>query len=307
MKRTYLTLLTCVLAFACTNAQLNAQEQETAAKVLEAAATELKAQATEAEAQLEDALESSSDVSVEPVEVDVEKVDVEEAVEGAIVEKEDQAVAADDEMVKAIDAEANEVLEGEDEAEEDEEEELEEGPVFVRDDEDGQLIGLATATVGGEEVPIEANVSLVRNGVLISRIVAQEDGSFAFPNVAPGQYDMYGVASSYCGQQAFTVLPESDCTICRDTCPLELSQGGSCYRNFGGAPAASFTNVGTVSNFGGGGFFGGGGGFAGGGGGGFIGGGAVGGNGLRLLGIGGIATAIAVGVSDGGTEASPSE
>jgi len=177
--------------------------------------------------------------------------------------------------------------------------------VFVSVNSDGELIGLATAIVSGQTVPIEANVSLVRDGVLISKIVAEEDGSFAFPNVAPGDYDMFGVASSYCGQQPFTVLPENNCAVCQESVPLQLSQGGGCYSGFSGAPAASFSSGGIG---GGGGFFSGGG-FAGGGGGGFVagGGGAVTRSGLRLLGIGGIATAIAVGVSDGDDVASPTE
>jgi len=306
MKRLVLALLACVLAFA---GNLSAQEEGSASKVLDAVKSEAITQTTDTE--IRDALESSSDVSAEQVAADIQQA-AQEALEvasqdAAAVEVEQVQVA---QVIEAIDAQANEVMESEDETEESDgqEEELEDdGPLFVSVNQSGQLIGLATAIVGGQAVPVEASVSLVRDGVLISKIVAEEDGSFAFPNVAPGDYDMYGVASSYCGQQPFTVLPESNCTTCHGSCPLELSQGGSCYRNLGGAPAASFSS-GSLGGVGGG-FFGGGGGGLAGGGGGFAGGGgggALAGRGLRLLGIGGIATAIAVGSSDGG-DASPTE
>lgn len=85
---------------------------------------------------------------------------------------------------------------------------------------------------------------------------------------------------------------------------------GTCYSDLGSAPAATFTEASSFSGapvvtegFSSGGFTSG---FAGGGGGGISGGGFSGGGGgllggssrLRLLAVGGIATAIAVGVSD---------
>lgn len=297
MKRTLLILFSCVLAFA---SNLNAQDTEPADQGVAQPQVETQISG------LEDALESSSDVVAAEVEQAIEEALTDEAFEGEgfLEDAEDaQAVATDEipeeDLVEAIDAEANEV---DDELEGDEEE-LEEEPLFVSVNGNGELVGQATAIVSGQPVAIEANISLVQNGVLISKILAQEDGSFAFPNIAPGQYDMFGVASSYCGQQAFTVMPGSDCTVCQESVPIELSQGGGCYRSLGGAPAASCTCAGG-GGLGGGGFFssGGGGGFVSGGGGG----GALAGNGLRLLGVGGIVTAIAVGSSDD-DDASPSE
>lgn len=290
MQRSNLPLLACILAFAC---NLNAQEIPPYIR------GEAKPVAKVPASDLEDELESPSEVAAEAAELPtttVEKKDVEGEA--------DSAASSKDDLVEAIDTEANEIS-SESEAEESdgEEDEEAEGPVFVSVNEEGRLTGMVTAIVTGEPVPIEANVSLVRDGVLLSKIVANEDGSFAFPNINPGDYNMYGSASSYCGQQAFTVLPSESCTVCDDNVSLELAQGGSCYKGLSGAPAASFSNGGTggLVGSGGGSFFSGGGGFVG------SGGSAVAGrSGLRLLAIGGVATAIAVGVSDD-DDASPSE
>ena len=103
-----------------------------------------------------------------------------------------------------------------------------------------------------------------------------------------------------------TVLPECGCC---DTVDVGLTQDslGSCYSEVAAAPAATFSEGavfaegGFVSGpvFSTGGFVGGGGGIA-------TGGGVASGvSGLRLLAVGGIATAIAVGVSDDDEEASP--
>lgn len=301
MQRTTLPLLACVLVFAC-----NLNAQDVSIEIPGAAKPETKVQATE----LDDVLDSSSDVSKSPAgsvesadPVDTNNVSV--SVDVAEGETGEAATdAPDTEGNESVDggdvAEAGEASESEgDTIELDGEEDEEDGPVYVTVNENGQLVGQATATVSGEEVPIEANISLVRDGVLLSKIVADEDGSFSFPNVGPGDYNMYGSASSYCGQQPFTVLSGNSCDRCCDGVSLELSQyaQGGCYSGMAGAPAASFSG-------GVGGGLGGGGGFAGGG---FAagGGGAVG-SGLSLLKVGGIATAIALGVSSG-DDASPTE
>ena len=291
MHLSTLTLLACIFTFACNN--LNAQE--TSSEASKQASPEVEVQTSEAEAAVDSAATALSETPEE---------DLSEADSSVASEATDAQTGDEEKLIQAIDAEANEVSndEAEESEEEEEEEEEDEGPVFVTVDEEGRLIGLATAIVTGDIVPIEANVSLVRDGVLLSKIVADEDGSFAFPNVGPGDYNMYGTASSYCGQQAFTVLPSDTCTVCDDSLGLELVQGGSCFRGFGGAPAGRFSSGSTGGFFsggGGGGFFSGGGGLAGGGG------AAGGGSAFRLLAIGGIATAIAVGPAD--DDASPSE
>ena len=239
MHHTILTLLACILTFTCNN--LNAQE--VSSETPEPSNTEVEVQNTEVETQVSKAKEtvdSTSDVTAETPEEDLSATEA-------------QASDEPEDMIQAIDAEANELTLDDDETEdleegEDaEEEEEEEAPVFVSVDEDGRLIGLVTAIVTGEYVPIEANVSLVRDGVLLSKIVANEDGSFAFPNVGPGEYNMYGSASSYCGRQAFTVIPPSQtCTVCDDSVSLRLTQysEGGCYTGLSGAPAASFSGGG---------------------------------------------------------------
>ena len=185
------------------------------------------------------------------------------------------------------------------------------GPAIISVNANGELVGKAEAIVGGEWVSIEANITLVSGGVLLGKTLTDEDGSFSFPNVAPGDYNIYGCASSFCGEQACSVVATDNLG---DVVNVQLDQVSSCRCNsFASAPAASF-NAGGGGVFNGGfssgtGFGGGGGGF---GGGGAAGGVATGGGRLlgtrafRLLAVGGIATAIAVGASDD-DDASPSE
>ena len=191
---------------------------------------------------------------------------------------------------------------------EEETEEHDNAPISIRIDEDGKLVGQALAFVGGRWVPVEATMALVNDDVLLDKIVAEEDGSFSFPDIVPGSYKVYGTAASFCGQRAVTVLSESGCC---DNVDLGLRQDspGACYSELGSAPAATFSEAPSFSGgFASGGPVGGGGGFATGGGGFVASGGAgvaSGFPGLRLLAVGGIATAIAV--SDDDNVATPSE
>ena len=191
----------------------------------------------------------------------------------------------------------------------------------------GELVGQTKASINGDLVPIESNVTLVSGGVLLGKTVTDVDGSFSFSNVVPGNYDIYGCASSYCGQRSCTVVSTGEF----DVVNVELDQLSTCRcnGNFASAPAASFDNgvggfangtsysydsgisYGSVSSYGSGSSFGsGGGGFGGGGfgsGGTTAGGGLIGTRAFRLLTVGGIATAIAVGASDDDDDVSPSE
>lgn len=214
---------------------------------------------------------------------------------------------------EAVVDDEGETVNDEDELEEDGADEYENSPISVRVNEHGELVGAAQASVSGNWLPVEANIALVSDGVLLSKIVAGEDGSFAFPNIAPGSYNVYGTASSYCGRRVVTVLSGRGCCNCGDvdhcdSVGLGLTQDaqGACYSDLASAPAATFSGgfssaPAASGGFGGGGGLATGGGIA-------TGGGAVGGaSGLRLLAVGGIATAIAVGTSDDDDdEASPS-
>ena len=185
-------------------------------------------------------------------------------------------------------------LEG-DPKEDQEPEEL--GPAVVSVNELGELVGRSTGTVNGDEVPIEANITLVSGGVLLAKTVASEDGSFSFPNVHPGDYNIYGCASSFCGDRACTVVTDRSRF---EPVQIHLDQTSACGCNIGyaEAPATSFNGGGLGGGVGSGGF-GGGSGFGGGGGGGVASsGGVLGRRGFRLLAVGGIATAIALGASD---------
>ena len=157
--------------------------------------------------------------------------------------------------------------------------------------EQGELVGRTSAIINGSEVPIEANITLVSGGVLLAKTVANEDGSFSFPNIHPGDYNIYGCAASYCGDRACTVVTDSDRF---EGVHVQMDQTSVCGCNAGyaEAPATSFSGGGFGSGgFSSGGGFGGGGGAAGSS-------GVLGSRGFRLLAVGGVATAIALGASD---------
>ena len=266
------------------NCNLNAQEAST--EKPSEPKTVLADVLDDAGEELDKVLESSDATSEDEDEVDEDEVDEDEADEEDVAEDE-----ADEEL------------------DEEETEEHDNAPISIRIDEDGKLVGQALAFVGGRWVPVEATMALVNDDVLLDKIVAEEDGSFSFPDIVPGSYKVYGTAASFCGQRAVTVLSESGCC---DNVDLGLRQDspGACYSELGSAPAATFSEAPSFSGgFASGGPVGGGGGFATGGGGGFVASGgagvASGFPGLRLLAVGGIATAIAV--SDDDNVATPSE
>ena len=210
---------------------------------------------------------------------------------------EDKATVEDD-AKEDLDVEDNE-----DGDQEDEDEEL--GPAVVSVNEQGELVGRTSAIINGNEVPIEANITLVSGGVLLAKTVANEDGSFSFPNIYPGDYNIYGCAASYCGDRACTVVTDSD-RFERVHVQMDQTSVCGCNAGYAEAPATSFSGGGFGSGgfSSGGGFGGGGGGF--GGGGAASGGGVLGSRGFRLLAVGGVATAIALGTSDD-DEVSPTE
>ena len=200
---------------------------------------------------------------------------------------------------------------------------------------DGELVGNAFANVNGADQPVEAKITISKDGVVVDSIYAQEDGSFAFPSVAPGVYNMYGAAANFAGGAAVTVLPSS----APATAPLTLGLSSAATAGYAGlaqatcsscAPAPVVSSCGCSAppvspcgcggGVGGGGLFNGGllngGGLTGGGfGGGGIGGGLTGGFGgggigggllsnplVRIGAIGGI---VAIAVDDDDDDASP--
>ena len=179
---------------------------------------------------------------------------------------------------------------------------------------DGELVGNAIASVDGDKQPVEAKITISKDGVVVDSIYANEDGSFAFPSVAPGVYNMYGAAANYAGAATVTVLPSSAAvsapmTLGLTTAPVAATAG---YAGFAQASCSACAPAPVVSSCGcstcgcgGGGLFSGGG-FGGGGllgGGGGFGGGLLGGSSaLRFAAIGGIVAAIAI---DDDDDASP--
>ena len=186
---------------------------------------------------------------------------------------------------------------------------------------DGELVGNAVASINGEEQPVEAKITISKDGVVVDSIFAKEDGSFAFPSVAPGVYNMYGAAANYAGGATVTVLPSSAAVSAPMTLGLTTATTAS-YAGFAQATCSSCAPAPVVSSCGcapvastcgggcgGGGLFnggllGGGGGFGGVGGGGLLGGGGglLSSNAFRFAAIGGIVAAIAI---DDDDDASP--
>ena len=290
MQRIFLTLFSCSLVFAFSSLQAQELDSLTNPKMADQEALE-QAFAAETEA------EKDSLVLTNPEEDVVDKVAMAEVTEDQDPDEETIGGLADDQDEETVG-------------------EITDGPAIVSVNAQGELVGQALASVGGELVPIEANITLVSGGVLQGKTFTSEDGSFSFPNVTPGDYNVYGCASSFCGERACTVVSSNDRF---DVVDVELDQLSACRCDgFASAPAASFNGAGGTfgsgtafssgTSFGGGGF--GGGGFGGGGGGGGVatgGGRLLGTRAFRLLAVGGIATAIAVGASDDDDDVSPTE
>ena len=160
----------------------------------------------------------------------------------------------------------------------------------VQATEAGELVGKVFAKNNGEATPVEAKLTLSAEGVVVDSTVASEDGSFSFPNVEPGAYQLYGASDGFVGGQAVDVQPYavggggcSSCNLGLQSQPTEVVYD---------APATACSSCAAASPCGGaGGGFGGGGG-----GGGLLGGGGL--NTRRLLALGAVGGIIAIAVSD---------
>lgn len=168
-------------------------------------------------------------------------------------------------------------------------------------DANGQLVGKALVT--GEETPVEAKVTIAKDGVVLDTVQAKEDGSFSFANLEPGTYNMYGSAANFVGAQTVDVLPYSGggCS----SCSLGMnSYSSASYDTYASAPVSACSSCSPCGGCGGrGGLFGGrllgGGGFGGGlgGGGGLLGGGGGGLFSSRLFRLGAIGGVVAIATS----------
>jgi len=145
-------------------------------------------------------------------------------------------------------------------------------------DEEGKLLGNVFTDVDGEKTPLTAKVTVTSNGVVVDSVEADEDGVFAFANLAPGVYQMYGSADGYFGGQSVSVAPYSGGGCA--TCDLGLSSDVS-YDSYASAPASCGGGCGGCGGGGLGGRLGGGGG------------GLLSRRFIKFAAIGGIVTAIA--------------
>lgn len=172
-------------------------------------------------------------------------------------------------------------------------------------DSDGQFVG--KAFVAGEDTPVEAKITMAKDGVVVDTVKAKEDGSFSFANLEPGTYNMYGTSANYVGAQTIDVLPYSGggCS----SCDMGMNTYSTAsYDTYASAPVSACSSCSPCGGCGGGrlfggrllggGGFGGGGGLFGGGGGGLFGGGGGGLlGGSRLLRLGAIGGVIAIATS----------
>lgn len=205
-------------------------------------------------------------------------------------------------------------------------------------DELGTLHGFIYRVDGNQKLPVEAKVTLSKDGKVVESVMTDESGTFSIPNVEPGVYDMFAAADSFVGNQTYEVTGFSDqytgvaavdmavgtpaAATYVDAAPMTYAApAAQVYDNYSSLPVSSFSSCqapvasyssgcGSCSPCGGcaggrfGGGLGGGGGF--GGGGGLLGGGGSGAGFGRLLplAIAGGVVAIAVGGDD---DASPDE
>ncbi|MEL7498269.1 MAG: hypothetical protein AAFN77_11710 [Planctomycetota bacterium] len=156
-------------------------------------------------------------------------------------------------------------------------------PTKITLDTEGNLIGKVFADINGEKKPIEAKMTLIREGVTVKSVFADEKGSFSFGSVAPGKYTVSGSAANYVGLEPVAVVAPTPAAPLAQSNNFVLSSPS--YRNV--APASSCA---TCSG--------------GGGGGGFVGGGRLLGGNRRLLRLGLIGGVVAIAVS-GDDDASP--
>lgn len=170
--------------------------------------------------------------------------------------------------------------------------------------EDGSLTGNVYAKVARDETPVDAKVTLLKEGVVVDT-VQTEKGSFSFANIAPGSYTLTGAGSGYSGGQAYQVgeYAGSGCS-----CNLPLySTNNAAYQSSPVYNAPVYNSpVSATTSYGSGGVVSGSGGVVSGGGGGGFGGGGFGGGrllgrrlaGRRLVRAGLIGGVVAIAVSD---------
>jgi len=170
----------------------------------------------------------------------------------------------------------------------------------VANTQDGVLNGKVFVDADGTETPINANVTLSSDGVVIDSVEADKNGAFAFQGIEPGSYQLLGSSDGYIGGQAYDVQPYvgaegSSCS----SCSLGLQSAEVPHETIYEAPAAACGSCSAAPACGScGGGLGGGGGFGGGGGGLFGGGGGGIFGGRRLLALGAVGGIVAIATSD---------
>jgi hypothetical protein len=160
---------------------------------------------------------------------------------------------------------------------------------------DGSLEGVATIAKQDAKEAAKAagvKVTLSADGKVVDSVQTDENGSFSFPSVEPGMYQILGASDGFVGAQSYEVAPFSASAVA-SPCSLGMCGASSeaIYDSYAAAPVSSFS-TGSSCGCGAGG---------GGGGGGIgrrLGGGLLGNGRIGLIGLAGLAGL-------GGDDASP--
>lgn len=106
-------------------------------------------------------------------------------------------------------------------------------------DADGNLKGKVVAKIGDDEKPVEAKMTLIRGGVKVKTIFADEQGNFSFGNVPPGKYSVSGSAARFAAVEPVAVVRASP-----NAAPTPIAQDNNivlCAPTYSSySPAASY-------------------------------------------------------------------
>jgi hypothetical protein len=123
--------------------------------------------------------------------------------------------------------------------------------------EEGKLEGKAFRT-DSKEAAANTKVTLSADGKVVDSVVADEEGNFAFANIAPGAYQMLGSSDGFVGSQSYDVLPYSSPAV-GSPCSIGMCGASSevVYDSYASQPVSSFSSTCGSCNTCGGGFGGG--------------------------------------------------
>ena len=126
-------------------------------------------------------------------------------------------------------------------------------PLMAMVDEDGTLHGFIYRIDGDQKLPVEAKVTLSKDGKVVETAATDESGTFSIANLAPGTYDMFAAADSFVGTQTYDVQGFSSQFTGAPAIDMQIGTGfasapAATYDNFGSLPLQSFSAAPTCSS-----------------------------------------------------------